>query len=103
MRTRTLTGLSAALAAGGAISAVIGMHITHTAHPVIGGLAITLAATPAALTAHARYVTALTDQQRTAARLAGYRQGLADVAAGLLAPTSSTRMDNSDDHERTPE
>ncbi|MFI0897706.1 hypothetical protein [Streptomyces sp. NPDC020983] len=99
MRTRTLTGLTAALTAGGLTSTGIGMHVTHTLHPVIGGLALILTAVPAGLAAHARRTAALTDQQRTLERIAGYRQGLMDAAAGILT-TPSTRVE-SDNPERT--
>jgi hypothetical protein len=100
MRTRTLTGLTAALAAGGLTSAAIGMHVTHTTLPVIGGLALILAAAPAAVAAHGHQAAAATEQQLAAEHTAGYRQGLTHAALGLLT-TSSTRMDVTD--ERTPE
>lgn len=94
MRTRTLTGLTAALTAGGLVSAGIGMHVTHTTHPVVGGVTLILTAVLTGLAAHARHAVALTDQQRAAERITGYRQGLRDAAAGILA-TPSTRVDDS--------
>lgn len=92
MRTRTLTGLSVALAAAGLASAGIGMHVTHTLHPVIGGLALIVTAVIPASAAQAR-ATTLTAEQRAAERAAGYRQGLRHAALGLLEPTTSTRID----------
>jgi hypothetical protein len=100
MRTRTLTGLAAALTAGGIVTAVIGAHVTHTLPQVIGGLALATAAIPTALTAHGRQAAALTAAERAAERTAGYRQGLMHAALGLLDPTPSTRVDN-DDTDRT--
>lgn len=97
MRTRTLTGLATTLTAGGLLSAGIGMHVTHTTHPVIGGLALILTAVVLAYAAHGRHAAALTDQQRQTERVTGYRQGVRDVALGILTP--STRVD--DDTERT--
>lgn len=101
MRTRTLTGLAAALTAGGIVTALIGAHVTHALPHVVGGLALITAAIPTALTAHGRQTAALTAAERAAERATGYRKGIQHAALGLLDPTPSTRVDAAD--ERNPE
>lgn len=97
MRTRTLTGLTVALTTGGLASAAVGLHITHTLRPVLGGLALIAAAVPAATLASGQQATAITAEQAAAERAAGYRQGLMHAALGLLTPAPSTRVDGDDE------
>lgn len=101
MRTRTLTGLTVALTAGGLASAAVGMHVTGSDRAIAGGIILTTVALLPAIAAGSRHaatrVATLTAEQAAAERAAGYRQGLTHAAAGLLEP-DSTRVD---DTERT--
>lgn len=96
MYTRTLTTLAATLTTAGLASAAIGMHVTHTPHPVVGGVVLILAAVPPAAATRTR--------ARRQARNEGYRLGLEHVARGLLQPPTAGRYARGqNDTERNPE
>lgn len=86
MRTRTLTILGVFAAAVGIIATVAGLHPAVPKLVLRGGLVLMFASCPIICAAQTRRGSVITPEMLSAARLDGYRTGVAHAALGLLTP-----------------